>query len=204
MAYLNWRAEGDNQDDQAPSEHTGGVSPVGTFFIVLFVLLVVAALGWVAFTQLRARRLGVSFLLSSLLPPSSRDPPSLCTSRAPFQRLRAPPCPPTPGLTRTSTLTRDIIKTAPRTVLDLLHPLLLELEFLSIQRAGARGGRHPRLVQRQAPRLRAPGPGRGLGHTGRRRGRRPLRLQRRRLRTGRGPGAEEYEPCLLRPRRRRR
>ncbi|KAI1268217.1 hypothetical protein F5Y18DRAFT_219808 [Xylariaceae sp. FL1019] len=35
------------------------VSPVGTFFIVLAVLLVLAAVGWVAFTQLRARRLGL-------------------------------------------------------------------------------------------------------------------------------------------------
>ena len=64
MAYLKWRAEaGDNQD--TPSEHTGGVSPLGTFFIVFFVLLVVGAVGWVVFTQLRARRLGVSpcFLL---------------------------------------------------------------------------------------------------------------------------------------------
>lgn len=35
------------------------VSPVGIFFIVFFVLLIVAAAGWVVFTQLRARRLGV-------------------------------------------------------------------------------------------------------------------------------------------------
>ncbi|KAI0166000.1 hypothetical protein GGR57DRAFT_444835 [Xylariaceae sp. FL1272] len=35
------------------------VSPVGTFFIVLAVLLVLGAIGWVAFTQLRARRLGL-------------------------------------------------------------------------------------------------------------------------------------------------
>lgn len=33
---------------------------VAIFFIVLLVLLVVAAVGWVVFTQLRARRLGVS------------------------------------------------------------------------------------------------------------------------------------------------
>jgi hypothetical protein len=45
------------------------VSPVGTFFIVLFVLLVVAAVGWVVFTQLRARRLGLpSPPLSSYIP----------------------------------------------------------------------------------------------------------------------------------------
>ncbi|KAI0478914.1 phosphoglycerate mutase-like protein [Xylariaceae sp. FL0804] len=36
------------------------VSAAGTFFIVLFVLLIAAAIGWVVFTQLRARRLGVS------------------------------------------------------------------------------------------------------------------------------------------------
>lgn len=36
------------------------VSPVGTFFIVLFVLVIAGAIGWIVFTQLRARRLGVS------------------------------------------------------------------------------------------------------------------------------------------------
>ncbi|KAI1367850.1 hypothetical protein F5Y08DRAFT_31046 [Xylaria arbuscula] len=45
------------------------VSPVGTFFIVLVVLLVVGAAGWVVFTQLRARRLGLpSPPLSSYIP----------------------------------------------------------------------------------------------------------------------------------------
>ncbi|GAW12303.1 hypothetical protein ANO14919_016670 [Xylariales sp. No.14919] len=45
------------------------VSPVGTFFIVLVVLLVVAAAGWIVFTQLRARRLGLpSPPLSSYIP----------------------------------------------------------------------------------------------------------------------------------------
>ncbi|KAI3331683.1 hypothetical protein HD806DRAFT_166976 [Xylariaceae sp. AK1471] len=45
------------------------VSPVGTFFIVFVVLLVVAAVGWVVFTQLRARRLGLpSPPLSSYIP----------------------------------------------------------------------------------------------------------------------------------------
>ncbi|KAI8629511.1 hypothetical protein F5Y19DRAFT_84293 [Xylariaceae sp. FL1651] len=45
------------------------VSAVGTFFIVLAVLLVVAAVGWVVFTQLRARRLGLpSPPLSSYIP----------------------------------------------------------------------------------------------------------------------------------------
>ncbi|KAI1754099.1 hypothetical protein F4782DRAFT_61937 [Xylaria castorea] len=45
------------------------VSSVGTFFIVLAVLLVVAAVGWVVFTQLRARRLGLpSPPLSSYIP----------------------------------------------------------------------------------------------------------------------------------------
>ncbi|KAI0442356.1 hypothetical protein F4803DRAFT_551231 [Xylaria telfairii] len=45
------------------------VSAVGTFFIVLAVLLVVAAVGWIVFTQLRARRLGLpSPPLSSYIP----------------------------------------------------------------------------------------------------------------------------------------
>ncbi|OTB08137.1 hypothetical protein M426DRAFT_7943 [Hypoxylon sp. CI-4A] len=45
------------------------VSPVGTFFIVLFVLLIVAVVGWIAFTQLRARRLGLPAPpLSSYIP----------------------------------------------------------------------------------------------------------------------------------------
>ncbi|KAI1166559.1 hypothetical protein F5B18DRAFT_53726 [Nemania serpens] len=45
------------------------VSAVGTFFIVLVVLLVVAAVGWIVFTQLRARRLGLpSPPLSSYIP----------------------------------------------------------------------------------------------------------------------------------------
>ncbi|GAP82906.1 putative acid phosphatase-like [Rosellinia necatrix] len=45
------------------------VNAVGTFFIVLVVLLVVAAVGWVVFTQLRARRLGLpSPPLSSYIP----------------------------------------------------------------------------------------------------------------------------------------
>lgn len=58
MVYLNWRqAAGEGEE---PQEDTRRVSPVGTFFIVLFVLLVVGAIGWVVFTQLRARRLGVS------------------------------------------------------------------------------------------------------------------------------------------------
>ncbi|KAI1470717.1 uncharacterized protein F4812DRAFT_275929 [Daldinia caldariorum] len=45
------------------------VSPVGTFFIILFVLLIVAAVGWIVFTQLRARRLGLPAPpLSSYIP----------------------------------------------------------------------------------------------------------------------------------------
>ncbi|TGJ87487.1 hypothetical protein E0Z10_g1301 [Xylaria hypoxylon] len=45
------------------------VSPVGTFFIVLVVLLIAAAVGWIVFTQLRARRLGLpSPPLSSYIP----------------------------------------------------------------------------------------------------------------------------------------
>ena len=104
MAYLNWRAEGDNQDGDTPSEHTGGVSPIGTFFIVLFVLLVVGALGWVAFTQLRARRLGVSCLLSCISPSPfpSCDPPYLYIPD-PSSKAESPAC--SLRLTRTSTLT---------------------------------------------------------------------------------------------------
>jgi hypothetical protein len=43
------------------------VSPLGTFFIIFFIILFIAAAGWVIFTQLRARRLGVcqSFPFSS-------------------------------------------------------------------------------------------------------------------------------------------
>ncbi|KAI9894852.1 MAG: hypothetical protein M1814_000072 [Vezdaea aestivalis] len=36
-----------------------GPSGVGTFFIVLFVLIIVGVIAWVVFTQLRARRLGL-------------------------------------------------------------------------------------------------------------------------------------------------
>ncbi|KAK7982016.1 acid phosphatase-like protein [Apiospora saccharicola] len=36
---------------------------LGIFFLVLFLLLIGAAVGWIVFTQLRARRLGVSALL---------------------------------------------------------------------------------------------------------------------------------------------
>ncbi|KAL7627518.1 hypothetical protein AAE478_001711 [Parahypoxylon ruwenzoriense] len=51
------------------------VSPVGTFFIVLFVLLIVAAAGWIVFTQLRARRLGLpSPPLSSYIPFARSEP----------------------------------------------------------------------------------------------------------------------------------
>ncbi|EMR64782.1 hypothetical protein UCREL1_8251 [Eutypa lata UCREL1] len=69
MVYLNWRdAAGEvlqpRQDDPAQDtstedDTTRKVSPVGTFFIVLFVLLLVGGVGWVVFTQLRARRLGL-------------------------------------------------------------------------------------------------------------------------------------------------
>ncbi|KAI0404422.1 hypothetical protein F4802DRAFT_598122 [Xylaria palmicola] len=45
------------------------VSAVGTFFIIVVVFLVFAAIGWVVFTQLRARRLGLpSPPLSSYIP----------------------------------------------------------------------------------------------------------------------------------------
>ncbi|KAI0387888.1 hypothetical protein F5Y04DRAFT_13811 [Hypomontagnella monticulosa] len=53
------------------------VSPVGTFFIVLFVLLIVAAVGWIVFTQLRARRLGLPAPpLSSYIPFARSEPTS--------------------------------------------------------------------------------------------------------------------------------
>ncbi|KAI1386388.1 uncharacterized protein F4822DRAFT_314635 [Hypoxylon trugodes] len=53
------------------------VSPVGTFFIVLFVLLIVGAVGWIVFTQLRARRLGLPAPpLSSYIPFARSDPSS--------------------------------------------------------------------------------------------------------------------------------
>ncbi|KAI2635070.1 hypothetical protein GGS21DRAFT_516680 [Xylaria nigripes] len=45
------------------------INPLGAFFIVLIVLVVVAAIGWIIFTQLRARRLGLpSPPLSSYVP----------------------------------------------------------------------------------------------------------------------------------------
>ncbi|KAI6091367.1 hypothetical protein F4821DRAFT_227013 [Hypoxylon rubiginosum] len=51
------------------------VSPVGTFFIVLFVLVIAAAVGWIVFTQLRARRLGLPAPpLSSYIPFARRSP----------------------------------------------------------------------------------------------------------------------------------
>lgn len=37
------------------------VSTAGGIVIAILVILIVAAVGWVVFTQLRARRLGVSF-----------------------------------------------------------------------------------------------------------------------------------------------
>ncbi|OTA63689.1 hypothetical protein K449DRAFT_381431 [Hypoxylon sp. EC38] len=52
------------------------VSPVGTFFIVLFVLLIVAAVGWIVFTQLRARRLGLPAPPFSSYIPFARSEPS--------------------------------------------------------------------------------------------------------------------------------
>ncbi|KAJ1333661.1 hypothetical protein MN608_03655 [Microdochium nivale] len=59
--------------------------PAGIFFIVLFVLLILAAAGWVTFTQLRARRLGL-------------PPPSL-SSYNPFSRndRHSPYGPPEPA-----------------------------------------------------------------------------------------------------------
>ncbi|XXG98531.1 hypothetical protein Hte_004855 [Hypoxylon texense] len=52
------------------------VSPVGTFFIVLFVLLIAAAVGWIVFTQLRARRLGLPAPPISSYIPFYRSAPS--------------------------------------------------------------------------------------------------------------------------------
>jgi hypothetical protein len=46
------------------------VSVVGDIIIVLVIILVVAAVGWIIFVQLRARRLGVRISLFNL--------PSLC------------------------------------------------------------------------------------------------------------------------------
>ncbi|KAI1776877.1 hypothetical protein F4818DRAFT_412118 [Hypoxylon cercidicola] len=52
------------------------VSPVGTFFIVLFVLVIAAAVGWIVFTQLRARRLGLPAPPLSSYIPFARSAPS--------------------------------------------------------------------------------------------------------------------------------
>ncbi|KAI1377773.1 hypothetical protein F4677DRAFT_415461 [Hypoxylon crocopeplum] len=52
------------------------VSPVGTFFIVLVVLLIAAAVGWIVFTQLRARRLGLPAPPLSSYIPFARSGPS--------------------------------------------------------------------------------------------------------------------------------
>lgn len=43
------------------------VSTAGGIVIAIVVILVAAAIGWVVFSQLRARRLGVSFFLLLLL-----------------------------------------------------------------------------------------------------------------------------------------
>jgi hypothetical protein len=71
------------------------VSPVGTFFIVFVVLLIVAAVGWVVFTQLRARRLGVrlchllferchSFLAPDAAVSTPRTTPDIAAPALPF------------------------------------------------------------------------------------------------------------------------
>ncbi|KAI0014383.1 hypothetical protein F4779DRAFT_559588 [Xylariaceae sp. FL0662B] len=52
------------------------VSAVGTVFIVLIVLAVAAAIGWVVFTQLRARRLGLPAPPLSSYNPFARSDPS--------------------------------------------------------------------------------------------------------------------------------
>ena len=45
------------------------VSTAGAIVIAIVVLLIAAAIGWVVFTQLRARRLGVGSLLTLCSPP---------------------------------------------------------------------------------------------------------------------------------------
>ncbi|KAI1210891.1 uncharacterized protein F4807DRAFT_42419 [Annulohypoxylon truncatum] len=52
------------------------VSPIGTFFIVVLVLAVVGLIGWVFFTQFRARRLGLPAPPISSYNPFSRSEPS--------------------------------------------------------------------------------------------------------------------------------
>ncbi|KAI0132474.1 hypothetical protein BJ170DRAFT_614025 [Xylariales sp. AK1849] len=49
---------------------------VGIFFIVLLVLLIVAAAGWIVFTQLRARRLGLPAPSLATYNPFARSDPS--------------------------------------------------------------------------------------------------------------------------------
>ncbi|KAK7750812.1 hypothetical protein SLS62_007211 [Diatrype stigma] len=75
MVYLNWRDAGEVQprQDEQPAETSRKVSPVGTFFIVLFVLALVGAIGWVVFTQMRARRLGLPAPSWSSYNPFSRS-----------------------------------------------------------------------------------------------------------------------------------
>lgn len=51
------------------------MSTAGGIVIAIFVLLIAAAVGWVVFTQLRARRLGVRFDCSFLQPLDSLVPP---------------------------------------------------------------------------------------------------------------------------------
>ncbi|KAI0888954.1 uncharacterized protein GGS22DRAFT_152788 [Annulohypoxylon maeteangense] len=52
------------------------VSPVGTFFIVVLVIAVVGLIGWVVFTQFRARRLGLPAPPISSYNPFARSEPT--------------------------------------------------------------------------------------------------------------------------------
>ncbi|KAI2469418.1 hypothetical protein F4781DRAFT_431466 [Annulohypoxylon bovei var. microspora] len=52
------------------------VSPIGTFFLVLLIIAVVGITGWVVFTQLRARRLGLPAPPISSYNPFARSEPS--------------------------------------------------------------------------------------------------------------------------------
>ena len=58
--------ESDEQEGRAETPEKKMVSTLGDILIGIVVLAILAVVGWVAFTQLRARRLGVSVLPSPL------------------------------------------------------------------------------------------------------------------------------------------
>ncbi|KAI9859084.1 MAG: hypothetical protein M1824_003924 [Vezdaea acicularis] len=60
---------------EKPESHHG-ISGVATFFIVLIILIIIGIVAWIAFTQLRARRLGL--------------PPPPLSSYIPFKKSSAP------------------------------------------------------------------------------------------------------------------